>query len=90
MTGDDRPEPPDDRPEDSEAPEAPEPPRLSEAPEPPELPEAPRQLRPRPRPPDTPLGLNVRAMAPPVGAITNVTALVGRDLEAPALPHIHS
>ena len=81
------PEPP-EPPEPSDEPEAP---RLSEAPEPPEPPdepEAPRRLRPRPRPPDTPQGLNIRAMAPPVGAITNVTALIGRDFE-PQRCHIY-
>ncbi len=75
----------------SAPPEPPEPPSLSEAPEapePPEDPDAPRRLRPRPRPPDTPQGLNVRVMAPPVGAITNVTALIGRDLE-PQRCHIY-
>ncbi len=88
----------DDRLEDSEATGASgdgrpdnEAPQLSEAPQPPEPPEdpdAPRQLRPRPRPPDTPEGLNVRVLAPPVGAITNVTALIGRDLE-PKRCHIY-
>lgn len=51
-------------------------------------PSEPLQFRLRPRPPNTPEGLNIRVMAPPVGAITNVTALVGRDLE-PQRCHIY-
>ena len=39
-------------------------------------------------PPEAPDGVNARVMAPTVGAITNVTALVGRDLE-PLRCHIY-
>ncbi|MXW98324.1 MAG: amidohydrolase family protein [Acidimicrobiaceae bacterium] len=48
----------------------------------------PRDDPDKPKPRDHPQGLNVRVLAPTVHAITNVTALVGRDLE-PLLCHIY-
>ena len=41
-----------------------------------------------PEDPEAPVGGNIRVLAPTVNAITNVTALVGRDLE-PQLCHIY-